>query len=138
MKGQGGLGTGLAAVPFAMLFLFMIFLIALSLHVIKLLVFGSCAFAMFAIVKKLGEKSPKNKMAVLLLLLLLSIMGFCISGYVLLVDLHPIFLNIPAKAYPPLCQLHSFPLFSLNILNMINGDYSGASRTAECFLQAGQ
>ncbi len=120
----GGLG-------FIMLFLLLFVVFVIWVSLVKIAVFAFCAAALLDASKKLSGSSPLKNKAVFLFFAI----GLFISGYVLLVDLSPAFLNVPAKMYPPLCELHKSPVFTLSILRWqqaLSADFSGSDRYAEC------
>lgn len=97
----------------ALLVFFFLFVIA---SIAKIAAFAFCIILLFNALKNLAKGISLANIMFILLLASVSIA----LGYVLLVDINPMFLDIPAREHPGLCELHDSPVFALSITRMGN------------------
>lgn len=130
MKGQMAHDTlgvaGGAGLVGGFIFFAWVFLISLLFGLVKVAVFAFCAITLAKAVRNPKEFLSIKKVALLLLCIPLAIL----LGYLLLIDLHPFFLNVFANEDPSICELHASPIFALNILRFSDTSQMGWYGTA--------
>jgi len=137
MKGQmahSAMGVAGGAGLLGMLvFVAAIFFVSVLFSLVKIAVFAFCAITLAN-----AAKNPKGITAKKLALLVLCVPLCILSGYLLLIDINPLFLNVFASEDPSVCELHASPLFTLNPLRL--GDtmqmgYYGTVHYDDCMRQ---
>ena|GEM_PF-1257279 len=104
-------GIGILAM---FIFVAAIFFVSVLFSLAKIAVFAFCAITLAMAAKNPKEINPTKRLALLLLCVPLGIL----SGYLLLIDLNPAFLNVLANEAPSICELHASPIFALNPLRL--------------------
>ena len=117
MKGQmahSAMGVAGGAGLIGMLvFAAALFFVSVLFSLVKIAVFAFCAITLAN-----AAKNPKEITAKKLALLVLCVPLCILSGYLLLIDMHPAFLNVFASEDPSICKLHASPIFTLNPLRL--------------------
>lgn len=118
MKGQTahnaiGVAGGIGILAM-FIFVAVIFFVSVLFSLVKIAVFAFCAITLAKAAKNQKEVNSTKRVAILLLCVPLGIL----SGYLLLIDLNPAFLNVLASGDPSICELHASPIFALNPLRL--------------------